>query len=129
MLAQAGIDCRNLKSVCPNRPVVLTCKGPLPIQWQSKNCMPKLFDDILLNENNAIKGYQVESNGFVATVIDIINDSIYTSLEFFPNSSYEERHCKIRCKYQKSNNNSLGHKDCIIQYEYISKCAWRRVNL
>ena len=116
MLAQAGIDCSNLTSVCPNRPVVLTCKGPLPIQWQSKNCTPKLFDDIVLL-GNSVKGSQVFRDGFVTTVVDIENSSVLTTLDFFPNSSYE-RHCKIRCEYENSNDTG-----CTIHYEYISKCA------
>ena len=125
MLTQAGIDCSNLTSVCPNRPVVLTCKAPqLPIQWQSKNCTPKLFEDIVLRRNS-VKEYK---DGFVATVVDIKNDSVLTSLEFFPNCSYEHQ-CRIQCEYGNSNDNLSEDKDCIIHYEYISKCAWCRVNL
>ena len=123
MLAHAGIDCNNLESVCCNRPVVLICKAPqLPIQWKSKDCEPKLFDDDIVLKGGSVKGSQVERDGFVATVVDIKDDFVLTSLEFLPNSSHE-RQCKIRCEYGSEN------QDCIIQYEYISKCAWCRVNL
>ena len=119
---QAGINCSNLTNVCPNRPVVITCRAPLPAQWKSLNCMPKLFKDFLLNNRNSIKGSRVDRNGFVVTVIDIKNNFVLTSLEFFPNCSYERR-CKIRCKYRNSNPNLSEKKNCIIHYKYISKCA------
>ena len=83
MLTQAGIDCSNLTNVCPNRLVVLTCKAPrLPIRWQSKSCTPKLFEDIVLH-GNSVKGSQGDRDGFVATVVDIKNDFVLTSWNFF----------------------------------------------
>ena len=127
MLAQAGIDCRNLTSVCPNRPVVLTCKAPqLPVQWKFRNCTPNQFGDIPLHATS-VNGTtnQDDSGAFIATVVEIIKDDfVNTSLEFFPNCSYEQ--CVIRCQYDDTLSED---KDCKIYYEYISKCAWYKVNL
>ena len=125
MFAQAGINCSNLTSVCPNRPVVLTCNATrLPIQWKCKNCTPELSDDIVLF-GNSVKGSQVHRDGFVATVVEIENNFVLTSLKIFPNSSCEH-HCKIRCEYENSNDT-----ECIINIQYISKyvCIVHRVNL
>ena len=117
-LAQASINCSNLTSVCPNRPVVLTCEAPkLPVQWKSEN----LFDDIVLR-GNSVEGSQVDRDGFVATVVKINNTFVLTSLEFFPNCSYE--HSIIQCGHETSTN-----RDCTIRYEYLSKYTWHRVNL
>ena len=130
MFAQAGINCSNLTSVCPNRPVVLTCKASrLPIQWKSSECIPQLFEDIVL-DGNSVAGTTIKdtSGAFIATVVDIKNDFVTTTLKFFPNSSYE-RQCTIRCEYENTNGNSPENKDCYIHYEYISKCTWCRVNL
>ena len=130
-IAQAGIDCNNLTSVCCNRPVVLTCKAPqLPIQWKSLDCIPQLFEDIVLDGNSDIDTTIEDTNGaFIATVVDITNDNfVTTTLKFFPNSSYE-RQCRIRCEYGNTNGNSPENQDCDINYEYKSKCTWCRVNL
>ena len=128
MFAQAGINCSNLTSVCPNRPVVLTCKAPLPLQWKSLDCTPKLFKDIPLHITSVV-GTTIVSGTFIATVVEITKDKfVTTTLNFFPNCSYE-RQCRIRCEYQDTNGNSPDNKDCDINYEYISKCTWCRVNL
>lgn len=120
MLARAGINCSNLTSVCPNRPVVLTCKAPqLPVQWQNKNSKPRLFQDIVLR-GNSVEGNKKYDDGFVATVVKITDGFVLTSLEFFPKCSYEH-HGKIRCQYRNRNNNMAENKSCILHYEYISK--------
>ena len=113
-LAQAGINCSNLTSVCPNRPVILTCKAPhLPVQWQHRDSIPKLFKDITLR-GNSVEGHKEYYDGFVATVVKKNIKFVLTSLEFSPNSSYE--HGNIRCEYEKSTN-----EKCTIRYEYLSK--------
>ena len=130
MFAQVGIDYRNLTSVCPNRPVVLTCEAPLPIQWKSLDCTPKLFEDIPLHITSVAGTTTKDTSGaFIANVVEIIKDNfVTTTLKFFPKSSYE-RQCRIRCEYQNTNGNSPENKDCDINYEYIRKCTWCRVNL
>ena len=88
--------------------------------------MPNLFDDIPLYVTS-VNGTtnRDNSSAFIATVVEIIKDDfVNTILEFFPNCSYEQ--CVIRCQYD---DNLSEDKDCKIHYEYISKCAWYKVNL
>lgn len=111
-LAQTSIDC---SCICSNKPVNLSCTTTKEngVIWDSPD---GLFDKIQFHggSNNTYEGNKKNNNGFNATILKIEDDFLLTTLQFYPNSSYENH--IIRCRKPSDND----FKKCTINY--IGKC-------